>query len=285
MLINGAVGFAMMITILYCIGDLDTVLGTPTGYPYIQIFYDSVQNLSGATFMAVLVLLLTWVCATGITTTGSRMTWSFARDRGLPFSKYLMRVSPRTKVPTIAVITVASIAALLTLIYIGSLVAFNDVISLTITGFYGSYLLPASFLLYHRLKGHVYPHGSDRDGLNADSIEVAKEDKPVDISEPGIIGVADARLIWGPWHIPGLLGTLNNIYACAYMVFVIFFSVWPPDAVVDATSMNYSIVVTGGVMILSAIWYFIRGKKEYKGPLIDEEVIPHMRAGSIVSVH
>jgi hypothetical protein len=33
--------------------------------------------------------------------------------------------------------------------------------------------------------------------------------------------------------------------------------------------MNYSVAVTGGVMILSGIWYAVKGKKEYGGP-IDE---------------
>jgi choline transport protein len=47
--------------------------------------------------------------------------------------------------------------------------------------------------------------------------------------------------------------------------------------------MNYSVVVTGGVMILSAIWYFVRAKKVYKGPLIDSEVAEVMRGGSVVS--
>jgi hypothetical protein len=44
--------------------------------------------------------------------------------------------------------------------------------------------------------------------------------------------------------------------------------------------MNYSVVVTGGVMILSAIWYYIGGKKQYNGPTIDEEVKDIMGFGS-----
>jgi len=135
-----------MLTILFCIGDLTTVLGGKTGFPFIQIFYDSVGNVAGATTMAAVVLALTWACAIGITTTASRMTWSFARDRGTPFSSVLMKVEPRTQVPIIAVGAVTMFAALLTLIYIGSTTAFNDVISLTITGFYGSYFLPCAFL-------------------------------------------------------------------------------------------------------------------------------------------
>src|ERR1700761_8621681 len=140
---------------------------------------DSVNSIAGATVMVAVVLILTWACAIGITTTASRMTWSFARDRGTPFSKILSRVEPRTKVPVIAVGVVTLLAALLTLIYIGSNTAFNDVISLTITGFYGSYFLPSAFLLYHRIKGRVMPHGTTsvddefgstpNDGTNAES--------------------------------------------------------------------------------------------------------------------
>jgi len=47
--------------------------------------------------------------------------------------------------------------------------------------------------------------------------------------------------------------------------------------------MNYSIAVTGGAIILSIVWYWIRGRKEYQGPLIDEEVRQVMRLGSIVA--
>jgi choline transport protein len=292
MIINGIIGFAMMITVLFCVGDAKSVLDTKTGFPFLQIFLNSVKSASGAVGMGVVVLILTWACATGITTTASRMTWSFARDRGTPFSRQLGKVDQRTRVPINSVCTVTGLAALLTLIYIGSSTAFNDVISLTITGFYGSYFLPCAFLLWHRIKGHVLPYGTNT-GLAED------EEKPnpydpsnPDVNEgekPGASAVADleiqGKLYWGPWHIPGILGTINNAYACSYMIFVIFWSVWPPTAKVKANTMNYSVVVTGGVMIFSVIWYFARGRRDYHGPVIDEDVAPIVRrAGSIVAL-
>jgi choline transport protein len=317
MLINGAVGFAMMVTILYCLGDVDTVLKSATGFPFIQIFYDSVRNIAGASVMAALVLVLIICCSIGITTTASRMTWSFARDRGLPFSRFISKVYRGTSIPVNAVLVVTIIAALLTLIYIGSYTAFNDVISLTITGFYGSYLAPAALLLYHRIKGNVAPHGTELDIVEPpssssdpspeypsithpttpspksppppikDDLDQPNTGPDIDLSESivGEVEVANINLVWGPWHIPGLLGILNNLYACMYMVFVIFWSVWPPSTPVTASTMNYSVVVTGGVMILSTVWYFVRGRREYKGPLIDREVAAIMRVGSVVAVH
>lgn len=244
--------------------------------------------------MGAVVLLLTWACATGIITTASRMTWSFARDNGTPFSRIIAKVDRRTKVPIVAVGVVTGFACLLTLIYIGSYTAFNDVISLTITGFYGSYFLPSAFLLWHRIKGDVLPHGSlpdaggdnDNSISNPDDAAAEKSQFPPDLSsgDRRVSIVAQPLLVWGPWHIPGLLGTINNAYACTYMIFVIFWSFWPPETPVTAETMNYSVVVTGGVIIFSIIWYFVRARKVYKGPLIDEEVKRVMRLGSVVVV-
>jgi len=259
--------------------------------------------------MGAIVLALTWACATGIITTASRMTWSFARDKGTPFSKYLNYVSPHNRIPLVALGVSTGLACLLNLIYIGSYTAFNGVVSLTITGFYSSYLLPAAFLLYHRIKGNIAPHSKmaeDTPGISppldeeilAPAEKVASTEKQAIPEEPSLAGhaafssdrtrrpsqIAQAPLTWGPWHLPGWFGIINNAYACTYMVFVIFWSVWPPGTPVDASTMNYSVVVTVGVIVFSIVWYYIRGREEYKGPTIDKEVASIMRLGSIVTV-
>ncbi|KAJ5577917.1 uncharacterized protein N7459_006881 [Penicillium hispanicum] len=307
MSINSALGFSMMLTVLFCLGDVKSVLGSATGFPFIQIFYDSTASYAGASFMTAVIMVLTMACSTGITATASRMTWSFARDQGLPFSRFLKSVNSRTKVPIVSVSVVCGFACALTLIYIGSTTAFNDVISLTVTGFYSTYFLPSAFLLYHRIRGHILPHGTMLDGLPdaAACATASPKEKPAALvrpkdpveedlpspernsseektTRPMEYEVAQAPLIWGPWKVPGILGTINNAYACVYMLFVIFWSVWPPSTPVDYTTMNYSIVVTAGVLILSGIWYLVRARKEYQGPLIDEEVaeIMHLTPGA-----
>lgn len=299
MIINGLVGFAMMLTVLFCIGDIQTVLGTSYLFPFIQVFKDSVGSTAGATTMVAIVLALTWACAIGITTTASRMTWSFARDRGTPFSRILSKVDPRTRVPVVAVAAVVIFSMLLTLIYVGSATAFNDVVSLTITGFYGSYFFPAAFLLYHRIKGHVAskndappnvmidetndPRIGSKEGGGEKPSGFGDSDAQANAGTP-VVEVAQAALAWGPFRIPGILGIINNAYACIYMIFVIFWSVWPPATPVNASTMNYSVVVTAGVIIFSIVWYWIRGRREYEGPLIDDEVKAVMRMGSIVAI-
>lgn len=297
MCINGLVGFVMMVTILFCVGDVDSVLKTATGYPFIQIFYNSTASVAGATVMGALVLILTWLCATGIITTSSRMVWSFARDRGTPFSALLTKVSRTRRIPVAALCVACFLACLLTLIYVGSTTAFNDVVSLTITGFYSSYFLPAAFLLWHRIKGTVAPHGSrvkNQDYNHTDIIDekglpgYSTDEKIPETLEPMAertsrkMSMAQAPLIFGPFSLPSWVGIINNAYACAYMIFVIFWSVWPPDTPVTYVNMNYSVVVTGGVIIFSIAWYYIRGRKEYDGPTVDEEVQQVVRKASVV---
>ncbi|KAF2403109.1 amino acid transporter [Trichodelitschia bisporula] len=275
MIVNGLIGFAMMVTTLYSLGDVDSVLDTKTGFPFLQIFLNATGSAGPAIGLGVVVLVVTWACALGITTTSSRMTWAFARDHGTPFSGVLSRVSRRTRVPVVALVTVAGFAGLLAVIYIGSSTAFNDVISLTITGFYGSYLAPCGFLLWRRLKGEIAPHGSleELEPETTEKTAVEGEEKGVEPVAGAVLDVlAHRRLVWGPWRLPGWFGTLNNVYACTYMVFVIFWSVWPPATPVKPDTMNYSIVVTGGIMILSGVWYWVRARKVYHGPIVEEGV-------------
>ena len=199
-----------------------------------------------------------------------------------------------TRIPVNAVLLVSIFAALLVLIYIGSDVAFQDVISLTITGFYGSYFLPCALLLYHRVKGDIQPYGSrlaqrpiqlapvlsrlapvpTANGVRLDDgaktqqppLEIEHASSEPDSSESES---SESSLVWGPWHISGIFGVINNAYACVYVLYVIFWSVWPPATPVSVGTMNYSIVVTGGVLILSGIWYAVWGRHIYNGPVVE----------------
>ena len=93
-LINGALGFAMVIAVLFCLGDIDKITSTPpTQYPFMAIFAQAAGSNSGGAGM-IAVILFMFVCATtSVLASSSRMTWSFARDLGLPYSNYLSRVS------------------------------------------------------------------------------------------------------------------------------------------------------------------------------------------------
>lgn len=93
-LINGVLGFGMLVAMVFCLGDIDKITSTPpTQYPFMAVFAQAAGSSAGGAGM-VAVIIFMFICATmtGMASS-SRMTWSFARDRGLPFSDYLSRVS------------------------------------------------------------------------------------------------------------------------------------------------------------------------------------------------
>ena len=92
--INGALGFAMYIVILFCFGNVTDTLDTPTGWPFIQIFYNSTQSKAGATAMTSLLIAMYIFATFGFLASASRQAWAFARDNGLPFSDIFKRVRP-----------------------------------------------------------------------------------------------------------------------------------------------------------------------------------------------
>ncbi|KAK0513311.1 hypothetical protein JMJ35_004297 [Cladonia borealis] len=266
MILNGATGFAIMIAVLFCLGDITTVIETPTGFPFIQVFYDGTGSYAGATVMASIVAGLIWCAVIGFLATASRMMWSFARDRGVPFHRYISLVEPRTRIPMVAIGLVAIIPALLALIYMGSSSIFEDVVSLSTSGLYASYFIPCSLLLWRRITGQIKPYSSrDNEGTTSPpplpNGSFSADDE-----------VVQPELSWGPWRVPGLLGTLNNAYACVYTVFVMFWSFWPPATPTTPSTMNYAVLMTGATILFSMVYYYVWGKKGYLGPLIEREV-------------
>ena len=247
-LLNGSMGFGIAIALLFCLGDIDAALETPTGYPFIEIFYQAVQSVAGASIMTAIILTLA-VCATvGTMASASRQLWSFSRDRAVPGWRYIQRVNSKTAVPVTAVVITTIISCLLALIVLGSSTVFNDIVSLSVVGLFGSYFFAAALLLYRRLKGDISPYQKDAEGLH---------------NTPG------APLSWGPWRVPGVLGVANNIFTVCYLVVIWFFSFWPPATPVEPSTMNYGCVMLGGTMILSVVYYVIWAKKVYKGPIVE----------------
>lgn len=92
-MLNGIMGLAILIAVLFCLGDITAALETPTGFPFIEIFVQATNSNAAATGMTCVVLILLIAAAIGIMATASRLLWSFARDNGVPFSRYISRVS------------------------------------------------------------------------------------------------------------------------------------------------------------------------------------------------
>ena len=94
--INGSLGFGMLIVTLFSLTNVDGALKSPPGVPFMEIFLNSTGSVAGATVMASILVVMQYAANVGLLAAASRMLWSFARDRGLPGWKYLMHVSKST---------------------------------------------------------------------------------------------------------------------------------------------------------------------------------------------
>lgn len=98
-LTNYIAGFIMLVTLVFCIGDLDAALESPTQQPYVEILLNATQSKAATLTLVSIIFVLLVACAVNNVTSSSRQLWSFARDGGLPFSHWLAYVRPGMDVP------------------------------------------------------------------------------------------------------------------------------------------------------------------------------------------
>ena len=93
---NGAMGFILIVAFIFSVPSIDDALNDPTGYPFLYVFQQAMPS-SGVICMSVLMLVLLVVGDISYQASTARQTFAFARDKGLPFHRWIARVSPPLK--------------------------------------------------------------------------------------------------------------------------------------------------------------------------------------------
>ena len=195
--------------------------------------------IADETKQSAVIIAALFIANVGFLATASRMVWAFARENGLPGSKILAQVHQKSALPLWAIGLSTTISMLLALVNIGSSTAFNALTSLVVSGFYATYIISSCVLLYHRVV------------VKSTSIAVTQ----------GQLAHADFSM--GRFGVP--VAALSVLYS----TLGIFFSFWPPTSVVNAATMNWSVAVFGGVILFSLAFWFVHGRKVYRGPIME----------------
>jgi amino acid transporter len=90
--VNYIIGFAMLLAFIFVVGDVESVLTTPTGQPWIQVIWNATDSKAGTIVMTAIIAIFFLFAAVNTNTTSSRQLYAFARDGGLPFSSWICRV-------------------------------------------------------------------------------------------------------------------------------------------------------------------------------------------------
>ncbi|KAI9648810.1 hypothetical protein NHQ30_003451 [Ciborinia camelliae] len=225
---NAALTFFMIITLIFCMGDVANILSSKTREPFIQVFYNSTQSYTATNIMVILVTILLLSCAVGEVATTSRQIWSFARDRGLPASGWLSKISPGWNIPLRAVCVSIIVSCLISLINLGTPVALNAINSLGIVSILSSYFITIGCLIWRRTQG---------------------------------------ALPTRRWSL-GKYGMAINIGALVFLTPIWFFAFWPLTLPVTAQNLNWSSVMFVGAVGVSLVYYYGWARFVYKGPMV-----------------
>lgn len=145
--IGFATSFCYVISMFFSIRDLDSLMQSATGAPILDIYNQALGNTSGAIFLGCMVLFTSFGCIIACHTWQARLGWSFARDKGLPFSGLLSQVNPQVGVPLNAHLMSCALISLIGLLYLASSTAFNSLCTGCIAFLLLSYSIPVICLL------------------------------------------------------------------------------------------------------------------------------------------
>ncbi|KAF6821156.1 LPXTG-domain-containing protein [Colletotrichum plurivorum] len=160
------------------------------------------------------------------------LVWAFAKDNGLPFSSFFSRVQPHFKLPMNVLMLLVAIVVCLSLVYIASATAFNALISPQALALHVSYFLPILFLLLRKLRGPSISPG------------------PFRLGAPGIP---------------------INLFALAYLVYVVVWMPFPQILPVTGDNMNYAGPIFGAVLVGALIHYLAGGREKFRVPVTGYE--------------
>ena len=230
--VNAALGFIMTVTFCFILVDYPAAeaspVGTLLGLPFIQVIINATGSIAGgttliATFTTLQVLgIVNWMAS------NARQIFAFARDLGLPFGHWIAKVDTAGTYPINSILFVWAFVVLINLITLGSVVAFEAIVSLQILALMSTYLVSLGCIVWRRLFG--------------------------------------ARLPASPWTL-GRFGMPINLLGCCYCIYLIIFLPWPAAVPVTPATFNWASVMFGGIMLIAALYYVVYARKAYKGPV------------------
>ncbi|KAF7189228.1 putative amino-acid permease C15C4.04c [Pseudocercospora fuligena] len=233
-------GFVFLIILLFVSGgqaNLETIISSPLG-PLLQILFIATSSKVGAICLLIFPLICFMFAGNSVLTTSSRMTFAFARDGGLPLSKFWWEVHPKLGVPLNALYLNVVVVIIFGCIFLGSSVAFNAITAASVVALGVSYGMPVAVNLFQGRR----------------------------------------KLPERAFALPDWLGWTANIIGLAYTALTTVLFVFPPFLPVTGSTMNYCIVAFAIILLISVVQWIVDGRKNYQGPRVTIDVREHEQA-------
>jgi amino acid transporter len=204
-------GFFFLSCLMFVLKDVDSVISSTSG-PLLQIFMDATNNRAGSTCLLMFPLLCMVFTTVALMATSSRMSYAFARDRGLPFSRVFAKVHRTLDVPLNALLWTTGWVVIFGLIFLGSTSTFNAITAASVVALGVSYGIPPAINV---LRGRRM--------------------------------LPESRA----FKLPGPFGWFCNLVGIAWTILTTVLFVFPPVTPVTSNSMNYAIAAFGVILTIA----------------------------------
>ncbi|XP_062110017.1 amino-acid permease BAT1 homolog isoform X1 [Humulus lupulus] len=155
------VGFGYILGITFAVTNIPSLLDENNdagGYAIAEIYYQAFKSRYGSGVGGIVCLgvvaVAIFFCGMSSVTSNSRMAYAFSRDGAMPFSSLWHKVN-KHEVPINAVWLSVFISFCMALTSLGSIVAFNAMVSIATIGLYIAYALPIFFRITLARKSFV----------------------------------------------------------------------------------------------------------------------------------
>lgn len=244
-------GWIFLSVLLFVLSDVDLVLESAAG-PLLEVLYQATNSRAGAVCLLMFPLVCLLFATIGIMSTSSRMTWAFARDGGLPFSRIFAKIHPTLDTPVNALLLTTALVIIFGCIFLGSSSAFNAIVSASVVALGISYAIPPAINI---LRGR----------------KMLPETRAFKL--PNWLGWT-CNIVCNP--LPPLeraCMTNSPQVGVLYTILTTILFVFPPVLPVTGNNMNYCIVAFAIILVISLIQWFVDGRKNYTGPKLDMDAM------------
>ncbi|KAH9894022.1 APC amino acid permease [Cubamyces lactineus] len=228
---TGLIGWLLNIVLVLCSGSLDDLANSSvaSGSAFLDIMVLRMGKPGALFLWAFVCMTAFFVCQTALQA-ASRTVYAFSRDKGLPDRGFFGHVSSWTQTPLRAIWFVTLIGILPGLLDLASTIAVNAIFAMTAMALDLSYIIPIFCRRWYRNHPEV-------------------------------------KFVPGPFYMgDGIIGWIANVNCILWTLFVCVIFALPTYLPVTGETMNYAAPITGGVILLSLVWYVIGGHRHYKGP-------------------
>jgi amino acid transporter len=133
--VSAVVGYVLLVVLTWTIPRGEVAAAASDVYPVLYIVDRNVPRFF-ADLVAVVIGVAMWLCGSSSVSSMSRMWYAFARDGGMPGSKWIRRVSGRYGTPVVSILVGSALAVLLS-VYAAAFTVLTSISTITLYLAYG----------------------------------------------------------------------------------------------------------------------------------------------------